>query len=604
MGQYGWRIHNYKAATIVGRNLGVRDRYDFTPAMLHHSLLTRWLQANGMKTDKNDEATRDIICIDFQFGLRSYEEEKKHIKEMKKAAEKLEDEDKKAEKLATISDLEKKVEERKHLYRKMSKDKIREYLYVNGADITYTHLNKKTGEIVEDETIHYKMFYRNPSKAKQGNCMFLREELYDKAYEWITMGIGPKLPEHNAKIVEISAYAPLTASAIEGSFVMDVDDVLILNDQDSYFNTIADIVRVDDYETYEQVTDPDTGKKSTKLVTKKKCVVHREQTDVRNTIWDGMSLIEASVLPGWCNGMALLRNHFSKACAFKTEIQKFFIDYCQEHGIDYETYELTDMFGHKHLAKNIKMITTNNMCKFLKFSDLIGGDKSSAYEYWCNRVRADGCVWGIVKTDHPSKLGATQQLSYQHINSLPCSKDEIYRITETSVDYVESLKFDNEQFVEYLRRNANIINSFDMFADLYEWNPDIANSRFFRFNKSIIIKDYVARLKKGKITVSGDNLTVCGNPYALLMYCVGEDWNDDPTLKPEEGVIQVYTPRFEDGEYLCGIRNPHNSPNNLGYFKNVRHPLMEKYFDFSPNIMAVNCICTDVQARQNGEDWI
>ena len=87
------------------------------------------------------------------------------------------------------------------------------------------------------------------------------------------------------------------------------------------------------------------------------------------------------------------------------------------------------------------------------------------------------------------------------------------------------------------------------------------------------------------------------------MYTVGENWKDDPTFCQENGVIQVYTRRFGDGEFLCGIRNPHNSANNLGYFKNVRHPLMEKYFDFSNNIMAVNCIHTDVQARLNGEDF-
>ena len=29
---------------------------------------------------------------------------------------------------------------------------------------------------------------------------------------------------------------------------------------------------------------------------------------------------------------------------------------------------------------------------------------------------------------------------------------------------------------------------------------------------------------------------------------------------------------------------------------------MERYFELSPNIMAVNCIHTDVQSRMNGED--
>lgn len=584
--------------------MGVRDNYDFTKAVIHKSLFTNWLHENGMKTDKADESTRDIICIDFQFGLRSYDEEVAHIKEMRKNANKIEDETKRGERLQVIDDLEKRVESRKHLYKKMSKGDVRTYLYVNGADITYTHLDKKTNAIVEDETIHYKMLYRNPSKAKEGSGIWVREELYDKAYNWITMGIGPRLPYENADIVAISAYAPLSASAIENSFRLDVDDVLLVKDQDSFFCTIADIVRAEEYETYEQQYDNKKKKNVPVLVTKKKCVVHREETDVKSTLWDGMALIESAALPPGYEtaGMVLLRNKFFKACAFKTRIQQFFKDYCAEHGLDYETFEVSDYFGKKHLARNIKMITTENATKFKKFAALIGGNFESAYEYWADKVREDDCVWGIVKRDHPSKLGNYQQLSYQMGNSLPITEDEAYRICQNSVRYVESLKFDNGEFVKYLRKNANVVNCYNMLADLYEWNPAFGNSKFFRTNKRVIINEYVTRLKKGKIVVPGDNLTVCGNPYALLLHTVGEDWASDPTLVAEEGTIQCYTTRFADGEYLCGIRSPQNSSNNIAYYHNVRHPLMETYFDFSPNILAVNCIHTDVMMRLNGMD--
>ena len=40
-----------------------------------------------MKVDKKDEATRDVICMDFQFGLRSFDEEMQHLQEMRKNAE-------------------------------------------------------------------------------------------------------------------------------------------------------------------------------------------------------------------------------------------------------------------------------------------------------------------------------------------------------------------------------------------------------------------------------------------------------------------------------------------------------------------------------------
>lgn len=620
MGEYGLRIRNYKAGALYGYNLGVRDRYDYTDAMFNKSLFYFHMLENGLCAYK-DESTRDLICIDFSFGSRSYEEEMAHMREMLAKADT--DEDKKR-----IQYLIDKTKSSKWKYCKKSKDEIREEFYVNGVPIEYKKLNRKTGEI-SSTTINYKMLYRNASKAKVGLCNFINEKLYDEAYDWLTMGLGRKLPADNAKIVEISAYAPLTTSTIEDRLHMDIDDVLILEDQDSFFHTVAEIVRVEDYNSFERVVDKDKTEKNRKNAiskgrldihgnpiyktaytqkpcVKKKCVVSREEADVKNTLWDGMALIDSDIMPSWCNGMVLLRNHFFKACAFRTYIQKFFRDYAAEHGIDYDAWELTDMFGRRHLAKNVKMITTNNAIKWLKFVDLMGGTKEAAYDYWRGKVIDDGCLWGCVKTDHPSKLsyqGDVNQLSYQMTNTLPCTKEEVESIAKLSIDYVESLKNDDDEFEIFLRKNATAVNHYEMLADLYKWNKDFVKSRMWKADKSKIISQYVYRLRKGKIVAPGDNLTVCGNPYALLLHTVGEDWNEDPTLKQEDGVIQCYAPKFADGEYLCGIRNPHNSSNNLGYFKNVKHPLMEKYFKFSKNIMAVNCIHTDIQARMNGEDF-
>ena len=83
-----------------------------------------------------------------------------------------------------------------------------------------------------------------------------------------------------------------------------------------------------------------------------------------------------------------------------------------------------------------------------------------------------------------------------------------------------------------------------MMADLYAHNHDFAKSRWFLNEKKKIINAYVFKKKKKKIFVEGDNLTLCGNPYALLLYSVGENWQEDPTLKPRSGVLECYTPRF------------------------------------------------------------
>jgi hypothetical protein len=115
-------------------------------------------------------------------------------------------------------------------------------------------------------------------------------------------------------------------------------------------------------------------------------------------------------------------------------------------------------------------------------------------------------------------------MSYQMVNTLPLSKEEIGEVARTSVEYVESLKKDPDKFAEFLRDNANEINHYEMMADLYAWNPAIARSRWFLNEKKKIINAYVFKLRNGKIFVEGDNLTLCGNPYALLLYSVGENW--------------------------------------------------------------------------------
>ena len=620
MSEFGLKIKNIKAGTLFGYNQRIRNRYDYTEAMFSNSLFSDYIIQNGLNV-WNDTSTRDIICLDFDFGSRSYEEEMDHL--LKQFGPFEHDKSLSEESKERIRAIFRNVIDNKDNYMKCSKDEIREIFYENGVNVEYiSSYTKKEGE--KKTVINYKMLYRNSSKAKVGQVMFINSKLYKKAYNWLTMGLGKKMPMENAKIVEMSAYAPLTTSTIVGKFYCPVEAILIIKDTDSFYKTIAKIVKAEDYVVQEKVLDetateiakqraiaegkflkdgvtPKYTKRYKRVnVIKKKCVVHDEETEVKNTLWDGEMLIESDILPEWVNGMALLRQHFFKACGIRTHIQLFFKDWCEKTGHDYETYAVQDMFGVWHKLKDIRMITTDNAIKWKKFMSLMGETPRDAYEYWCQRVNADGSFFGIVKTDHPSKLDDVQQMSYQMVNSLPCSKDEIKELAQYSVEYVEKLKKDNDEFEKFLRLNANEINHYEMMADLYNQNKDFANSKWFRTEKRKIIFAYVEKLRKGKITVNADNLTMCGNPYALLLYAVGEDWTKDPCFEQEQGTIQCYTTRFNDGEYLCGIRSPQNSPNNICYLKNTYSKEMQKYFPFSENIVAVNCIGTDLQDRTNG----
>lgn len=575
MSEYGIKIKNFIAGSIKECNAGVRDTYDYTDAMLSNSLFSDFLKENGLHVWK-EESTRDIICIDFKYGSRDYETEVKHIHKIAKKV-RIENKIAKAQsnskriaeakrKKDKITELYIEASENKDKYKKVTRNDLREDFYENGVDITYKTHNK-SGEIIKQETIHYKMLFRTTGKAKKGSCMFINESLYDIARDYLYMGI--KLPDENSPIVEIGAYAPLITSSIVGKVQILPSQILVLEDVDSFFNT-----RVASIETDEN----------------KQCIVNYvDNYKLKNTLFDGQALIDSSIFPEWGEGYILLRQHMCKMAAFNTNIQLFMQEY---YGDKYDMATIIDMFGREVLVKDIKLITTDNAIKWLKF----GID----FDYWAEWVKKNDCYFGIVKTAHESKLGDVQRMSYQMVNALDIETME--QVTQYSTDYINLLKNNNEAFLEYLKKNYNFSNDYEVLVALCEHNPDFINSEYFRNRKKAIINTYVLNLKSGRVLQNADNLVIIGSPYAMLLHSVGQDALSDDTFSKEEGCIQCYTGRFNDGEYLAEFRSPFNSRNNLGYLHNVYHPRFDKYFNFGKLIIAVNMIGTDFQDRNNGSD--
>lgn len=566
--KYGYKIKNIQAASIWECNHGARDNLDMDDAMLTNSLFLDFLEENGLNVWK-ESSTRDIICLCFDYGSRDYNEEKKHLLSHLEKSKKdtLLSEGKRAERVAKFEQLLKDIEGKEECFVKLSRQELRKEYYVNGVDVTYNTHDKK-GNIIGTETIHYKMLYRSPGKAKAGKCMFIREELHEKAQDFLRMGL--KLPEKNAPIVEIGAYQSLVTSTIVDKIKINPENILILKDVESYFNT--------------KVISIETNKD-------KECqAIERDNYKITSTLFDGQGLISSSIFPEWGNGYILLRQHFFKAACFCTNIQQYFKDY---YGNEYETAQVKDMFDNLRYVKDIELITTDNACKWLKFD--------VEFDYWCNKVRENGSLFGIVKTAHPSKLGEVQKASYQMINSLDL--DLMDSITECTRDYVTALKESDETFLDYLRKNKTFSNDYEVLVALVKQDHDFLRCDYFRQRRTEIINSYLTNVKSGKVINNADNLTLVGNPYAMLMYTAGLNPEDDPTLNVEDGCIQCYTERFDDGEYLAGFRSPYNSRNNLTYFHNRRTELMQKYFSLGRNCIAVNCIKSDFEDRNNGSDF-
>lgn len=557
--KYGVRIKNFSAGQLYEYNLGARDYLPYTNAMLTNSLFLDFLLENGLKVSKNG-FTRDVICLNFDMGAKSYEDTRGNIVNKIKET----DDD---EKIKRLEFLLNKVDENRDKYVKKRKEDIRIEYYEHGIDIKY-HTKDKAGNIKKTETVHYKMLYRSAGKAKQGSVMFICSRLYKKAHDFIYMGL--KMPKHNAPIVEASAYVSLIASTIVGRMRIEPENILILKDVDSFFRREVVSIGIDE---------------------KKHCYAKRIQDyELKNTLFDGQALIDDSIFPKWGEGYVLLRHHMTKCAAFHTNIQQFFKDWYDDK---YESAKVVDMWGNEHYAKDIKMITTDNACKFLKFD--------VSYEYWCKKVHENGCQFGIVKTAHKSKYGDVQRMSYQMINTLDVGIMD--GVLARSKSYVEQLKSDNDVFLDYLRDNENFSNDYEVLVALCEQDSEFVRSEYFRSRKKKIIDGYVKNLKFGKVLQEGDNLVMVGSPYAMLLYSVGEDVEKDNTFGQEQDCIQCYTKRFGADEYLAGFRSPHNSKSNILALHNVESDVLDRYFHIGEQCVAVNCQHTDLQDRANGADF-
>lgn len=529
----------------------------------------------------------------------------------------------------------------------MSAQGLRDYYYKNGATVVWPTYDKE-GNVAKEDPVHYKMLMRSAGKSKQGDCIFIRENLHQTALRYITMDLWDKMPYEHAKIVEMSAYAPLTTATAIDYITIPMENIFIVKDEDAFAMVNAVSVKTRDVPYIKSEIDWDATeyyinenygltfyKKKAKeslflryikksknslicngikvedcpqkqeIYCRKECYVDRPKgkSEVKNVLWDGMGICSEEIFPDNMDGFIYCRSHFFKSCLFRGNIQEYFKDY---YGDKYETATATDMFGNVFLVKDIKVIITENSIKWIKFKDLMGKTDAESYRYYKKYMKKHGERFAIVKTGHASKYGELQRSSYQINNSLPCVDRVILeRIAKVSIDYCNSLKLSHEAYIKHLKINASKKYSINnVLIALDDWNENFRYTEYFKKKRNEILSKFKnERLKLGKLLQYGDNLTICGNPVALLMKVTGQYFLNEPCFKQIDNGIQCYTTRFKDGERLAGFRSPHNSPNNIVHLVNAYSGEIQKYFpNLGNNVIVINGIGTDVQSRLNGQD--
>ncbi|MGD7051438.1 hypothetical protein [Sutcliffiella horikoshii] len=451
------------------------------------------------------------------------------------------------------------------IYKSKKAPELRKYLYVN----PFTFKGRE-----------YVFYKRTASKSRQSNTLFILKELHEKMKEWSHMGLDLS---GKIDVGSLLAYESLVSSSIESTIEIDTKKILIIDDKFSVFKRPA-------IEVGSELT-----------------ATPNKESKIENNIWDGQGLVDISLMESigkGDKGMILTRQHFWKSCLFNTNIQQFLRDNCPED-IEYSEWKIPDAFGNTPYAKDILVISTPSSCKFMKYA--AKGKEKEAYSNWCKRVKKDKNIFGICKHEKPSKHGDYSFSSYQMINTLDIEDvSEIEELAKFEVEYIKSLQgietengsYDEGPFIKYLEEKKDISNAYEMLAELYKITPEIVRTKMFRDYRKKQVSNYRTKVKGGKLRLQADYLTVVSNPYEMLLAVIGQ-FNEVKTHTLEGN--QVYTPFASTGEYYVA-RNPHNAMHNWFKVDVVENNLMSKYFNFTPNIIAISSIDNEAMDRLNGMD--
>ena len=454
------------------------------------------------------------------------------------------------------------------------KQSMREKLYRDGFDI---------------DGVHYVRYKRSAGSSRTGQCLFIAEPLYKKMMKWSLCGLDIANRD-DIDLASFEAYVSLSLSSITDTVSIPKESILFIKDAKSVFQTRAVSVCLNDVGSLTSA---------------------EQDVQVENVIWDGEALLDASVFAekGYANkGMMLLRNRFFKTCAFNTNIQQYFADN--------NITSVSELCGYTRAQNisDIKMIVTESSLKYLKLSEKKRFEKK--IDEWLSYIDD---LFGIVKTDKSTNFfgGQVVRTSYQLLNTLGLSQNEVAKLLEETLDYYQKVRSspmymrnyinyilpeneeeeseENEGIAHFNARQQAILNCISQ-------NDKFAETVLYKEFRSTVLSSFSRKIRSGKLLVKGTNATLFGNGLELLAAAIGKYHSGDRALALS-GEGKIYCKHFGNGIKLLGCRSPHVTMGNLMCAENVHVAEVDRYFNLTDEIVYVNAIGCNIQQRLNGCDY-
>lgn len=478
---------------------------------------------------------------------------------------------------------------------------IRKELYLNGF-----RLNGK-------KYIRYK---RSASSAREGTCLFIREDLFSMMDTWSKTGLVESIDKGAFdNLTSYEAYRALSLSSLIKTIYLNPYHILFVKDFEHTLKNQS-VVKVSFDEEKGLVASKETG-------------------EVTNNIFDGEGLLDLTVFKK-CGldkcGMMLLRNRFFKCCAFNTNLQAWF----KHNGI--KSIEQLNGYTCAKKIEDIVLVVSESCLKYFKMAD--GGYSLNTVKRWCDAVSDETQLsrFGIVKTDKETRFfdGDMVETTYQLINTLQLSLNVHCRPLLTEfIDYVNKIR-NIKETPEYARLflrgelNESSVDSFEDDSEDTDYTDEIFDYSWYSFKSKVcfdlialnskfvetdvfkyhmfkgIIDNFRLKIYDGRVLVPGTYATIFGNPIEYLKYIIKKDDKplfDEERLSSTLGENEICCSFFKNNEEIVGSRAPHMTMGNLLYAKNKALPEVNKWFNLTRNIVVVDALNNNIQQRLNGMDY-
>jgi hypothetical protein len=412
----------------------------------------------------------------------------------------------------------------------------------------------------------YVRYKRSSGSSRVGKCLFIDEKLYSRMHKWEMCGIKIKEGQE-CDLAALEAYIALTLSSIIDTIEINPENILIIDDYESVFsdNVIETKLNGNWLESKENTMT------------------------IKNSIWDGQSLMDISLFGNYINyGMLLLRNRFFKSCCFNTNIQEWFKNNKITNISQLNGYTIAKDI------KDIKLITTPSSIKYLKF-----GKK----EEWINNIEP---LFGVVK--HEKKThnfdGRMVQTHYQLLNTLQLSEFDMRKFLKPSLDYLKLLKNDPSVVRYYIKYPENIkfkitplTSKNDIVYKLLGINDKFAKTKLYYDFKNDLTKSFVKNLRCGHVLVNGNYSTLLSCPIEMLQSAINK-FNGDSIL----GVGNIHSKNFEYNKKILCSRSPHVTIGNILITNNIDCDIIDKYCNLTNEIVCINTINENILERLSSAD--